>query len=249
MGVPGLNTYVGTLIVYDSNLIAGGQFPAAGGTLANNVAQWNGAVWQPLGSGMNGSVWALTVYHGNLIAGGDFTTAGGASANYVAQWNGTAWQPLGDGMNGAVSSLTVYNGKLIAGGNFTTAGGVSAKRIAQWNDVSARWQPLGSGVSGANAPTSVYALTVYNGHLSAGGNFTTTGRQVSPYWARWCDCNLCEADVSPPDGGDRVVNIDDLLAVITNWGALGPNPGDANHNGITNIDDLLAVINSWGRCP
>ncbi len=61
---------------------------------------------------------------------------------------------------------------------------------------------------------------------------------------------LCRADVAPP-GGNGIVNVDDLLVVINNWGATsGPAdiaPGCGN--GIVNVDDLLAVINAWGACP
>jgi hypothetical protein len=55
---------------------------------------------------------------------------------------------------------------------------------------------------------------------------------------------LCPADVT----GNGTVGIDDLLAVINNWGQMGPNPADVTGNGIVNIDDLLAVINAWGAC-
>jgi hypothetical protein len=58
----------------------------------------------------------------------------------------------------------------------------------------------------------------------------------------------CPADIVP-SGGNHVVDIDDLVLVITSWGATGSSPGDANHNGIVNIDDLVAVITSWGPCP
>ena len=60
---------------------------------------------------------------------------------------------------------------------------------------------------------------------------------------------LCPADIVPP-GGNGLVNIDDLLAVINNWGATGGgNPADVNQDNVVNIDDLLAVIGAWGPCP
>ena len=49
-----------------------------------------------------------------------------------------------------------------------------------------------------------------------------------------------------------VVDVDDLLAVINNWGDAGKpggNPADvapAGGNGMVDVDDLLAVINAWG---
>jgi hypothetical protein len=50
--------------------------------------------------------------------------------------------------------------------------------------------------------------------------------------------------------GDGLVNIADVLAVISGWGACAlPSPGhcmsDVTGNGITNIEDLLAVIAHW----
>jgi hypothetical protein len=64
----------------------------------------------------------------------------------------------------------------------------------------------------------------------------------------------CPADVSPQPGGDAVVDVDDLLAIINDWGACNPK-GDCvadiappQGNGVVDVDDLLAVINSWGPC-
>lgn len=55
---------------------------------------------------------------------------------------------------------------------------------------------------------------------------------------------------------DRIVNVDDLLAVINGWGPCSPTglcPADiepsGETDGVVNVDDLLAVINTWGKCP
>ncbi|HWB19783.1 MAG TPA: DNRLRE domain-containing protein [Phycisphaerales bacterium] len=48
--------------------------------------------------------------------------------------------------------------------------------------------------------------------------------------------------------GDGIVNIDDLTAVILNWGncpVSQPCGADLTHDGVVNIDDLSAVILSW----
>lgn len=49
---------------------------------------------------------------------------------------------------------------------------------------------------------------------------------------------------------DGVVNVTDLLSVITSWGSCGPCntpcPADVNHNGTVNVADLLLVISDWG---
>lgn len=64
---------------------------------------------------------------------------------------------------------------------------------------------------------------------------------------------ICPPDIAPP-GGNGVVNVDDLLAVITTWGPCpAPCPvycnADINHNCAVTVDDLLAVITGWGACP
>jgi hypothetical protein len=103
---------VHALIVYDNQLIAGGEFITAGATAANRIAAWDGSSWSALGSGMGpeyGSVIALTVYDNQLIAGGSFTTAGGTDANNIAAWDGSSWSPLGSGMDSYVYALTLYN--------------------------------------------------------------------------------------------------------------------------------------------
>jgi hypothetical protein len=51
---------------------------------------------------------------------------------------------------------------------------------------------------------------------------------------------------------NAVTNVDDMLAVITGWGAcLVPTvcPADVNGDATVNVDDLLAVISGWGPCP
>lgn len=63
----------------------------------------------------------------------------------------------------------------------------------------------------------------------------------------------CPGDIVP-GGVGNVVNIDDLLFVINNWGPCPPPcpaycTADIIHSCNVNIDDLLKVINTWGPCP
>lgn len=61
--------------------------------------------------------------------------------------------------------------------------------------------------------------------------------------------SICPADCFPL-GGNGVVDIDDLVTVITSWGATSgagdvyPSCGDHQ----VNIDDLVLVIARWGNC-
>jgi len=159
------------------------------------------------GAGVNGDVWALTVLGGNLYVGGQFSaTTSGTAVNNIVEWNGAAWSALTSGLTGAVTinniattpdqiavnpdptvmALTNDGTNLYVGGDFTTAGGTSGfHNIAEWN--GAAWSKLGVGMSAPGVSTgnangdnaNVYALTMYNGNLIAGGDFGTAGTYSS----------------------------------------------------------------------
>lgn len=128
--------WVFALTVFRGELIAGGVFTHADGHLVNGIARWDGATWQPLGSGIISReatwVFALTSYNDRLIVGGAFTHAGGEVVHYVAAWDGAAWSDLGGGTDGWVRTLCVLDGALYAGGQFTAAGAQSTSGIAAW---------------------------------------------------------------------------------------------------------------------
>ncbi len=186
-----------------ATLIAGGNFTYAGGAPANCIASWDGASWQPLGTGVSNTVTALQVYDADgagpglprLIAGGVFTHAGGVPASNIAQWNGSSWQPMGAGANQVVEALTAFDSDgpgpvqpwLVAGGQFTMIGGVPAGRIARWNGGS--WALLGGGAPNAR----VSALGTFDPDgagplaedLIVGGDFTSLGSVSARGIGRW----------------------------------------------------------------
>ncbi len=187
--VPGTERGVTALATLSNgDLVAGGNFAAAGGVTANNVARWDGTSWSPLGSGLpvtyNGAVRALTTLpNGDLVAGGDFTGAWGGSANHIVRWNGSSWSTLGSGMTGGTLNLgalvTLPNGDLVAGGSFGWAGGVLAHGVARWNGTS--WSAFGQGLGG-----EVHALTALpDGGLIAGGSFGSWIGNGARRIARW----------------------------------------------------------------
>ncbi|MDT9121901.1 hypothetical protein RSW84_31075, partial [Escherichia coli] len=67
------------MLIAEDSLYAGGSFTSSGSTLINNIAQWNGSSWLPLGEGLtydngeDGTVYALALDNaGNIYAGGSF---------------------------------------------------------------------------------------------------------------------------------------------------------------------------------
>jgi hypothetical protein len=173
-----------------SVLYAGGWFTTADGAPANYIAQWDGAAWSPLGSGVSYIVRALAVFDDPsgagagpaLYVGGGFQLAGGDAANFIARWDGSQWSPLSSGVNNYVYAITSFDDgsgpALYAAGEFTAAGGEPANSIARWDGKT--WSPLGSGLNSA-----VYALATFDSALYAGGFFATAGGQPANCIARW----------------------------------------------------------------
>ena len=64
----------------------------------------------------------------------------------------------------------------------------------------------------------------------------------------------CPADIAGgKGGGDGVVDVSDLLALIAEWG-FADSPADISGadgipDGTVNVADLLALIAAWGPCP
>jgi len=172
-----------SLTVYNGLLIAGGNFMSAGTLPVSNIAAWNGTSWSALGAGTNSYVTALSTFNSSLIAGGAFTTAGTEACNYIASWDGAAWHPLGTGMNGSVAALIPYDNKLYAGGWFSMAG-EAGSNVVSWDGSS--WSAIGIGMSNT-APNRaiVYALTLYDGRLVAGGWFSHSGTVIVNNIAIW----------------------------------------------------------------
>jgi len=55
---------------------------------------------------------------------------------------------------------------------------------------------------------------------------------------------VCSSDIT----GDGLVNVNDLLALLSAWGE-PTSPADVNSDGIVDVSDLLELIGSWGACP
>jgi len=56
-------------------------------------------------------------------------------------------------------------------------------------------------------------------------------------------------DVEPIPGdvnGDGVVNVTDLLIMISDWGPCAGCPTDVNNDGYVNVTDILIAISNWG---
>lgn len=179
----------------NGNLYAGGQFWGAGTCSGSAgcayIARWDGAIWNPLESGMDDPVHTITLGpHGELYAGGEFLRAGSCDysqgCNYIAQWNGVGWREVGGGAKHDVLALiTDSHGNVYAGGHFLEMAGCTRSQgcrgIAKWDGLN--WNPLNQGVNG-----SVFDLAVdaNNDIIVVGGfNEEENGGILLPRIARW----------------------------------------------------------------
>jgi trimeric autotransporter adhesin len=159
-----------SLCVYNGNLYMGGAFKTVDGITVNNIAEWNGTTWSPLGSGIHiidststDAVNSMIVYNGSLVVGGNFDTAGGIPLNGIAQWNGSSWSSVGSTVpwySGDVSSFALYQGNLFAAGGFEVDTGIFNYGLTQWDGSTWRLMNIGG------APICVYGnkliATAYN---------------------------------------------------------------------------------------
>jgi hypothetical protein len=174
---------------FGTNVYLGGFFsavsPAAGVIVpADNVAQWTGSTWLPMGSGLASSVGAVAILGNTLYIGGAFRSVPGG-VNFLAQWTGSNWAALGSGVNNSVGALATYGTNLIVGGFFNAAGGLNATNVAAWNGTG--WSTLGLGMAGSFGPGSstVNALIVSGTNLIAGGMFVGAGGVAATNVAEW----------------------------------------------------------------
>lgn len=93
---------VWSLAVYQDDLYAmGGSIVNAAGDTINGIARFDGAEWQPLGSGLTSNRYddpgqRLEVFRDKLVVGSSrLTAAGGIPVNYVATWDGVSWADFG----------------------------------------------------------------------------------------------------------------------------------------------------------
>ncbi|MGD1849003.1 MAG: hypothetical protein ACFB10_26725 [Salibacteraceae bacterium] len=161
----GTNGRIHDLIVYKSDLIAAGNFTAAGGNPTNFIARWNGRNWLALGRGTDGPVHNMVTYDGKLVVSGNFVEAGGEPAYHIAAWDGENWEALGTGITAdipfaqVISDLKVNGKELFVSGTFNQAGTINTSNIAKWN--GEYWSEVGGGLTSPGGSMEIYQNQLY----------------------------------------------------------------------------------------
>lgn len=186
-GGPGVSGGVSEVISVDGQLIVGGVFFSAGGSMARNIVVFDrtSSTWIPLGEGVNGQVSAIAVDDsGRIYAGGKFSQAGAVIASNVAMWDGSRWHALAEGLDGHVWDLAVHGKTVYAGGSFDGSGETELNGVASWN--GSEWVDLKGGLETDRFETNVYAMDLDGeGRLYVGGRFSRAGGLDATSFAMW----------------------------------------------------------------
>ncbi len=172
--------WVTRMTEFQGELVLAGDIHEVEGAPAQNIVAWNGTSWRTLGGGLSRSdgdhpdaMMGLAKFAGDLIVSGDFDLAGGVPVSGIARWDGAQWTPIEPGIESEwdrADFLLAEPDTLYVGGSFGAIGGVGAWNVARWDGQTFRPWRTGEAVSG-----SVEALTVWGGHVVAGGWFDGAG--------------------------------------------------------------------------
>jgi hypothetical protein len=235
------------LTIYRGELIAVGNFYEIEGEEINCMARWDGSAWRPFTRPFgSGHIDAAVVFQGQLIVSGCVSWPGGSFECQTARWDEPtqSWIALDSPFDIHAEDIKVIGGTLFATErNVWYAPGQLPAGVAAWN--GSEWRMVGGGMD-----MSVYAVERFQGQLFAGGMFIIAGGEVSAYLARAPATAASPADIDC----DGSVDLNDLSAVIANWGpCAAPCPprcatdiapigaGDCQ----VNLADLLLVIANW----
>jgi len=156
----------GMVLGGDNYLYAGGQFVASDTTL-NNVAQWNGNDWEPMGNGLRVTTDGNVVQ--DMVIGNDFI--GGDDLNY------------GDDTVYALGGFVGTCATLACSSTGRTAAGV-----AQYSQADDTWYPVGTGAMstafGGVVPQA-YSGAYIDDTLYIGGSFNGVGGVTVANIAQW----------------------------------------------------------------
>jgi hypothetical protein len=163
--------------VHNDELYICGSILTIGGRPINNVSRWDGAHWQPVGSGLYFINGASTTANNIFSSGGSlyiFTKTNSGSVYHFAKWNGSSWivDPF-PAANGSITQTFQGPDGLYFLGDFTSIGGVATTRLARFDGT------VFSAVGPASPVfTQVPTAAFYNGVLHVHGRLAGGIKQL-----------------------------------------------------------------------
>jgi hypothetical protein len=223
----------------DDGIYVGGLFTAAGKTLANRIARWDGTNWNTVGGGTMGGasaanrVLAIAGQGSDVFVGGTFTNVGGIDVSNIARWDGANWWNMGMGFDSSVGVLAATPGAVYAGGGFTNVIDppfiFPVNHIAMWDGFN--WNSLGSGVNG-----SVNAIAISGNAVYIGGAFTNASGVAANRIAVWDGANWASLGSGSANGLNGTVQAIALNGSDVYVGGLFTSAGGTVVRGIAKWD-------------
>jgi hypothetical protein len=222
-------------------IYAGGLITAAGKTLVNRIARWDGTTWNDVGGGTMGGassanrVQAIAGYGSDVYVGGRFTNVGGINVSNIAHWDGGNWWNMGVGCDSGVRVLAASGGVVYAGGDFTNVIDgpfyFVANHVAMWDGFN--WYTLGSGV---NPNGNVNAIAVSGGNVYIGGTFTNASGATANRIAMWNGSSWSSLGIGAQNGLNGTVQAIALNGSDVYVGGTFTNAGTSVVRGIAKWD-------------
>ncbi len=224
----------------DNKIIIAGSFTKYNGLTKNFITRLNeDGTPDPsfTGTGTNGGVFSVLLQtNGDIIIGGNFTTYNGVSKINLARLHGNDGSldnsfVTGVGPSALVTTLASQpDGKIIVYGGFTLYNGIAVKNMVRINPDNGSMD-AGFSVGTGPSPANVQCITVSNGKIFIGGNFTSFNGVNSN---RLVSLDMATGNVdntfSVGTGSDKTVNDlgiqdGDLIAVgnFNSYGNMGRN--------------------------
>lgn len=126
------------------------------------------------------------------------------------------------------------------------AAGLIMTAIAVGGTYNLSWYTIDTG--GGTSTNGALMLNGTIGQHDAGGPMT--GGSYALTGGFWAGQSSVQPDTCPPDlNGDSQVNVADMLALLSDWGACSGCDGDLTGDGMVNTLDLLNLLSAWGNCP
>lgn len=166
-----------SLVEYDGDVVAGGDFYKAGTKDVNFLARWNGQAWQALQGGVGDPGPSdLTVYHDALFVGGGFDQVDwNIDAHYLAAFYDDHWTGFKTEFDFPILSLASTDENLYLAGDFHEP----TLQVGVWRNNHV--EPLGAGLN--DVVFSLAAAT--NDTVYAGGAFTASGATQLNHIGQW----------------------------------------------------------------
>ncbi|MFK7847718.1 MAG: T9SS type A sorting domain-containing protein [Rhodothermales bacterium] len=161
-------------IAPDGSIYIGGDFfevVQGNGSVVDveNLAKWNGATWEPLGTGVDAPVHALAIdQSGLLYIGGEFARDGSGEfeLSKIATWDGSNLGSVGNGL-GTFSGVIVRSLGFDSLGDLYAAGSELSGGVFKWDGQS--WETIGARHQGTVNTIAFDA----SDNLYIGGDFQT----------------------------------------------------------------------------